>query len=152
MSLTNDKIVHPFIGLLVNNMQLIQVHGDQGSYYEGFRVMKSTLLLLKPETQNKAAGLISKIDRCISFIDSGGKYRTLRPLNNHDYRTKRMVNTARLSSDYFDAARQLNVLVWEGKYLSADAYMGIVPAQTLPKKDPSPPKDPSPERLPEELQ
>ena len=133
-------------------MQLIQVHGDQGSYYEGFRVMKSTLLLLKPETQKKAEGLISKIDKCISFIDSGGKYRTMRPLNNHDYRTKRIMNTARLSSDYFDATRQLSVLVWEGKYLTADAYIGVVSAQTLPKTDPTPPVAPMPERLPEDLQ
>ena len=152
MSLTNDKIVHPFIGLLVNNMQTIQILGDQGNYYAGFRVMRSTLLLLKPESQKKAAELLAQINKCISFIDRGGKHQTSRALNWHDHYAKRRNTIARLSSKYFDAARQLTVLVWEGKYLTTDAYIGIVSAQTLPKKDPSPPKDPSPERLPEDLQ
>lgn len=110
--------VHPFTNFLVKQMELIYEGYATGEYYAAWKIIRSCLFTLKPIHRKKAEALIARLSYCIESLDR------VHGITASDRLEKQLDLAIRLDKDYIT---QFSDLVWEGGYLTQEAFKQVEP-------------------------
>lgn len=105
--------VHPFTSFLVKQLETIYVGYATGDLYNAWRIMRSCIRTLRPDHVQAASELLGKLDHAIESVER------VTGLTAVD-RTEKQIKLERELDKGFD--KQFSQLVWDGGYLSHEAY------------------------------